>query len=182
MKIIIDGKTYSISNDCLYQLKDVITQFIRKNPFNLIELECFNLNEDNSFIPLLYRIHLLLHNKYYSLSLPKRIMIMSFVRGKLASLEQSFGLSARPDKRSDPIEHVLNLIFSEVENQIDHLENEVFPHATIEIGTFSDSISSFTYREDKNKTGGEMVTDGNVRQWEDDSGKADRQATVPLLP
>jgi hypothetical protein len=77
---------------------------------------------------------------------------------------------------------VLHLIFSEVESQIDHLENEVFPHATIEIGTFSNTISSFTYREDKNKAGGEMAIDGNVRQWEDDSGKISRQTTTPLLP
>src|SRR5271169_3400200 len=98
MKIIINGQALFISNEAFQEVCDIISEFIRANPFNLECLKDYDLCHDQSVVPFHEKIVTHLLETYDKQSLPRRVMVSGIARAVLLNMEKHIGVSARPDK------------------------------------------------------------------------------------
>jgi hypothetical protein len=176
MKISIDDKEYELSQQFVDQLKGTL-MFMAQD----LNLPLFNAKDTNSIMDIVDVLFTYVLNQYDDLNMVFRLAIMTFVRGKIVDLEKKFGEQIRPPRGEDPVKHVLGYFMLKTDRAITLLEEEILPHATIQIATRDNAFHSVNIRTHQDQTGGTLVADGDIGIRENNGGETDRQAIGEAL-
>lgn len=181
MKLLIDGKSYELTDECiaglLVDLKKMLLLSNAKLPSEIqAAVDRVTSLSDDSLLHLVQIAKEFGMTHYLDLPTPKRIGTMTIARTVIGWAEKKFGEAARilrPPKKVDPIEHVVSVIYPVIEKAVP-LMGETINNVTIECHTKGKSLTCIQFHGE-NRTRGSLVIDGNIGLRENHSRQDDRQ-------
>ena len=176
MKIVIDDKEYVLGDSFKTQCIETLYNMVKGLPIP-------ELQEDIEKDPLVFIDTIVLHfvNKYHTLPMLQKTIIMAFVRGHLASMENTWGPHIRPDRGEDPVIHIADFFMSKLIDSFAVLREEVIPHGVITVSVSNGQFASFTLGKDPDQAGGTVALNGDIGIRQDDGRENDRQAALSSL-